>query len=496
MQFYPQPGWVEEDANEIWEASQFVILDSLKKYDINPKNIIAIGICNQRESTLIWDKKTQEPLSKLIVWQDRRTSNRCDELKNLGLENKIKNKTGLTIDPYFSATKLEWLIKNFNDNYYYKKNEKNRVNNKNNAIIINNTNSINIKNSINNNKSFSKNIAFGTLDSWILFKLSGNHMTDASNASRTMLFNIFEDKWDNELLDIFNIPENILPQVMPTFGNAIFGFTKKDSVFGHKIPICCIFGDQQSALFGQKCFKKGDIKSTYGTGSFIMVNNGFNKNTSNNNLISTIFYKSFKNEIFYGIEGSIYNAGSIFQWLKDGLGIIKSFDEIEKLAFDINYQSNLYFVPAFTGLGAPYWDPYARAILIGIMRSTNKKEIVRACIESIAYRTRDVMIAMAKDCNHEFEQLKIDGGVSQNNLFCQILADLTGVKIIKNNLKEITALGSFFGAGIGIGLWKTAYDIEEKNIQEEYTSKITDNERTKLYLKWLDAVSRSRNWAI
>lgn len=462
-QLYPQPGWVEEDPIEIWETAQIVIDRVIKGSRINPKDIIALGICNQRESTVVWDKKSGKPLSNLIVWQDRRTSARCNELRNRGHEYIVRQKTGLTIDPYFSSTKLEWIL--------------------NNDVSL-------IK------EAKTGKLLFGTLDSWIVFNLTGRHLTDVSNASRTMLFNIFDLSWDKKLLNIFDIPSNILPDVLPSFGNAIFGYTRKDSVFGREIPICSVFGDQQAALFGQKCFKSGDIKSTFGTGSFVMMNIGKRKIISKNNLLTTIFYRSNKNEIFYALEGSIYNTGSVFQWLKEELGIISNYDEIEKLGSDVNYQDNLFIVPAFTGLGAPFWDPYARGIIIGLTRDSGKKHIVRAAIESIAYRTKDVLIAMEKDSKVKFSEMKIDGGVSQNKLFCKILADLTGISIKKFDLKEVTALGSMYGAGIGIGIWDNPLQIKEDRVFDEYFPEMEDSLRGKLYNSWSRALRRSKKWIV
>lgn len=462
-QFYPRPDWVEEDPAEIWNAAQSIAAKSLKKANIDSGQIIALGITNQRESTVVWDKVSGEPLSKLIVWQDRRTSARCMELKSLGYENKIKEKTGLTIDPYFSATKLEWILQN-------------------NEIL---------------RKSQGSKFAFGTLDSWIIYKLTGNHFTDASNASRTMLFNIFKDTWDEELLDIFNVPPSMMPEVLPSFGKSIYGKTLKSSVFGKEISVSSVFGDQQAALFGQKCFSIGDIKCTYGTGAFLMVNTGKSGIISKNNMLTTIFYKSNTGENYYALEGSIYNTGSIFQWLKESIRIISSYNEIEKLGKEADYQDNLFVVPAFTGLGAPFWDPYARGMVIGITRSTGRKEIVRACLESVAYSTVDVLKAMQKDCHKKFSRIKIDGGVSQNNLFCQILADLTGMKIIRFDLKEITALGAMYGAGLGSGLWSGTTEIEEKTsrVREEYIPDIDINLRNKLYKRWRRALARSIKWA-
>jgi len=462
-QFYPSLGWVEEDPNEIWESTQNVISEGMLKSSIEPPDIIALGICNQRESIVVWNKEDGNPLSNVIVWQDRRTSERCDQLKNSGYESIIKDKTGLVLDPYFSATKLEWLLKNDNSlNKYLKK----------------------------------SNLVFGTVDSWVIYKLTDQHLTDVSNASRTMLFNINDLSWDVELLDIFNIPESILPDVLPSFGNSIYGHTKKDSILKHQIPICSVFGDQQASLFGHRCFSKYDVKSTFGTGTFLMMNTGNKRLSSNSNLLTTVFYQSNKGDVFYALEGSIYNTGSVFQWLKDELGIIHDYNEIGEITAGLDYQSNLFFVPAFTGLGAPYWDPYASGIIIGISRSTSKKEIIRAAEESIAYGVCDLVAAIEKDTGVKLTKIKIDGGVSKNDSFCQVLSDLTGIKVIKFPVKEITALGAMYGAGLGIGIWENPLQIGESSTYFEFHSKIGEKLRKKLYKNWCRAVSRSRNWII
>ena len=456
-QFYPETGWVNEDPKEIWEATQEVIGLCVEK--INIMHLLGIAICNQRESTMVWDKATGEALSDLIVWQDRRTADRCRILsKEIDL-NILRIKTGLILDPYFSATKLEWLLLN---NPSFKENE---------------------------------NLAFGTLDSWIIFKLTGEHLTDASNASRTLLFNINDLKWDDELLNYFNIPKKILPRVLNNFGKGIFGYTTAQSVFNQKIPICSVFGDQQSALFGQKCFNEGDSKSTFGTGSFLMMNTGEKKIESKNNLLTTIFYQDSSSKVFYALEGSTYNAGSIYQWLKEELGLIKDYSEIAELAIKAEYQKNLFLVPAFTGLGSPFWDPYARGLLIGIERSTGRKEIVRASLEAAAYRTVDVMNAMRLDSCLNLNFLKIDGGVSKDKAFPQILADLTGVKIIKFDMKELTALGAFFGASLGLGIWRSPKDLKDDRKTEIFLPILKDETRKDLYNNWLKAVERCRNWS-
>jgi glycerol kinase len=459
-QYYPRSGWVEEDPMEIWESSQEVIRRSVLKCMINFNEIAAVGISSQRESTVVWDKNSGKPCSSLIVWQDRRTSKRCDELKDQGLLEFIRGKTGLIIDPYFSATKLEWILSDNNE----------------------------IR-----EKAKRGEVLFGTLDTWIIFKLTGRHLTDVSNASRTMLFNIYDLKWDDELLSIFNVPKNILPEVLPSYGKSIFGFTKADSVFNNKIPICSDFGDQQASLFGQRCFQEGDIKGTFGTGTFVLVNTGANKVVSKN-LLTTIYYGSDKNEISYALEGSVYNTGSIFQWLKEEMGIINDYDDIDKLASEVGYQGNMFIVPAFTGLGAPFWDPYARGIIVGLTRASGRNHIVRAAMEAIAYRTKDVLITMQKDSGAVFREIKIDGGVSQNKLFCKILADLTGIKIKKFDIKEVTALGAMYGAGIGSGFWDNPLQITEDRDFEYYLPEIDDEFREYLYKNWSRAILCSREW--
>lgn len=458
-QYYPEPGWVEEDAEEIWSVTQKVIKKALENKNIDPNEIIAIGITNQRESILIWDKYSNKPLSRLIVWQDRRTSKRCDELKKNGVEDLIRDSTGLTLDPYFSATKLEWLMQKVKEDNFKE-----------------------------------ENILAGTVDSWIIFKLTGNHLTDFSNASRTMLFNIDTLEWDEKLLELFNIKKSILPEVLPNYGKAIYGCTKKDSVFHAEIPICCVFGDQQSALFGQRCFEIGDVKSTYGTGAFLMVNIGKKKILSSNNLLTTIFFVSDKNERFYALEGSIYNVGSIFKWLKENLGIINDYSEIEEFASKSSYQKNLFFIPAFTGIGAPFWDSYATGLIIGLNRNTSKNDIIRAAEESVAFRTCDVLNSMKRDAVIKINRIKIDGGVSRETLFCQILADITGINITKFQLKEITALGAMYGAGIGAGIWESYLDIPQQKKVFNFEPQIDEALRSALYKKWSEAVKKSLKW--
>lgn len=457
-QFYPEPGWVNEDPDEILSAAFDVISACLKVIDSS--RIIAIGICNQRESTMVWDRKTKEALSELIVWQDRRTSDRCRNLSKQIDPHIINRKTGLLLDPYFSASKLEWILSNK-------------------PLLKDN-----------------KNLAFGTLDSWLIFKLTGEHLTDISNASRTLLFNINDFRWDRELLDIFSVPDRILPEVRPNYGNGIFGYTDNGTVFRRKIPVCSVFGDQQAALFGQMCFNEGDSKSTFGTGSFLMMNTGGKKIESKNNLLSTIFYQDTSGKVYYALEGSIYNSGSIFQWLKEEMGIIKEYGEIEDCVKKTGYQENLFFVPAFTGLGAPCWDPYARGLIIGIERSTGKKEVLRAALEAPAHSTRDIMNAMALDTGLAFNFLKIDGGLSKNKAFPQILSDITGTRVIRFAMEELTSLGTCFGAVLGLGMVQTPHELADNRKEETFLPLIDGQLRKRLCSNWARAVQRAKNWAV
>ena len=458
-QIYPNKGWVEEDPIEMWDAVNSVVKHGLDKVDID--RVKSLGICNQRESTLVWNKSNGKPLSNVVVWQDRRTSKRCNELKNQGLERLIKEKTGLILDPYFSATKLEWIL-----------------NNENSLLRI----------------AQQGKLCFGTVDSWIIFKLTGLHLTDFSNASRTLLFNINSLEWDQELLKIFGIPSSILPKVMPSFGYSVFGHTTNESVFKKEIPICSDLGDQQSALFGQQCFSKGDIKSTFGTGSFMLVNTGNRIIKSNNNLLTTIFYGSSNKEIFYALEASIYNAGSVLQWLKEEINLINKYDEIETISPKYNYDDKLFFVPAFTGLGAPFWDPYARGLIIGLTRSTSKQDIIKAALESLAYRTEDVLQAIEKDTGFKISEIRIDGGVTKSKIFCKILADLTGVSVKVYKFKEFTALGAMYAAAIGIGIWNNPGDISGLKDIVIYEPKISSKVRANLYKNWSRAVARAQKW--
>ena len=418
-QIFPNEGWVEHDAVEIWNTQLKAIKDVINKSNIDPKNIESIGITNQRETTVIWNKKTGKPVFNAIVWQDRRTASFCDELKKNNKAELIQNKTGLVIDAYFSGTKIKWVLDN---------NPK-------------------IRSQANDGE-----LLFGTIDTWLIWNLTnGNyHITDPSNASRTLLYNIKDDKWDDELLSLFDIPKTILPTVVDSSGISAY---VDENIFGFKIPISGIAGDQQAALFGQLCTNQGDIKNTYGTGCFCMMNTGKTFVKSNNKMLSTIAWR-INGEVSYALEGSIFVAGALIQWLRDKLGIINDASEVENLANTVDNNGGLTFIPALSGLAAPYWDPYAQGTIFGITRGTENGHIARAALESIALRTRDIIIEMEKDANIKFSSLKVDGGASNNNLLMQIQSDILNTDVIRPKTTETTALGVAFLAGLATGFWK------------------------------------------
>ena len=418
-QIFPNEGWVEHDAVEIWNTQLKAIKDVINKSNIDPKNIESIGITNQSETTVIWNKKTGKPVFTAIVWQDRRTASFCDELKKNNKAELIQNKTGLVIDAYFSGTKIKWVLDN---------NPK-------------------IRSQANDGE-----LLFGTIDTWLIWNLTnGNyHITDPSNASRTLLYNIKDDKWDDELLSLFDIPKTILPTVVDSSGISAY---VDENIFGFKIPISGIAGDQQAALFGQLCTNQGDIKNTYGTGCFCMMNTGKTFVKSNNKMLSTIAWR-INGEVSYALEGSIFVAGALIQWLRDKLGIINDASEVENLANTVDNNGGLTFIPALSGLAAPYWDPYAQGTIFGITRGTENGHIARAALESIALRTRDIIIEMEKDANIKFSSLKVDGGASNNNLLMQIQSDILNTDVIRPKTTETTALGVAFLAGLATGFWK------------------------------------------
>ena len=456
-QYFPQPGWVEHNPNEIWGSEASVIAEAISTIDITGLDIAAIGITNQRETTIVWDIDTDEPIYNAIVWQDRRTAEFCDQLKADGLTETIRQKTGLIIDAYFSGTKIKWILDHVPG--ARKRAEKGKL-------------------------------RFGTVDSWLVWRLTRGetHVTDVTNASRTMLFNIHELKWDEELLKLFNIPLSMMPEVKSN--SEIYGHTKT-TIFAHKVPIAGIAGDQQAALFGQMCLDPGSIKNTYGTGCFVMLNTGEKPIVSKNNLLTTIAWQ-IGNKVNYALEGSIYVGGSVVQWLRDGLGIINHSSDVESLAQSVPDSGGVYFVPALTGLAAPYWDPYARGTIVGITRGTTAAHIARAALDGIAFQTYDIAQAMAKDMNDRLTELKVDGGASRNNLLMQFQADLLGIDVVRPKITETTAIGAAYLAGLGVGYWDSVDELRRQwKVERTFTPNL-DNETVRAAREgWADAISRT-----
>ncbi len=457
-QFYPHPGWVEHDPEEIWRSQKNAMDDAISSAELDYNSINAIGITNQRETTIVWNKRTGMPIYNAIVWQDRRTSSFIDTLKEN--YNLINDKTGLIPDPYFSAPKIKWILDNVA-----------------NARELANKG----------------DLKFGTIDSWLLWKLTNGkiHYTDYTNASRTMLFDINKLQWDDELLDIFNIPKNMLPEVMPSSFN--YGYTDK-SITKVSIPVASMIGDQQSSLVGQLAFSSGQVKNTYGTGSFIVVNIG-NKPVKSKNLVTTIGYSFEKNKVTYALEGSIFVTGAVVQWLRDGLKLFEVSGEIESLARNVSDNDGVYFVPALTGLGAPYWDPYARGLIIGITRGTTQANIARSALESITYQTNDIFRVIKSEKNLDVTELRVDGGAVENDFLMQFQSDISNIKVIRPTNLETTARGAGFMAGIATDIWKIndLYDLWK--IDKTFYPHMEDEKRNKLYNKWKEAVKRSRGWA-
>lgn len=458
-QHFPRPGWVEHHAEDIWESQLGVTREVMDKGWISPNDVGAIGITNQRETVVVWDRKTGKPIAPAIVWQDRRTAPMCDFLREQGKDKEIKKKTGLVLDAYFSATKVAWILDH-------------------------------VKGA--RSRAKAGELAMGTIDSWLVWKLTGGrvHATDPSNASRTMLFNIHTLKWDDSLLALFDIPPSLLPEVRPSSG--FFGETQ---LFGGSIPITGIAGDQQAALFGQACMKPGMVKNTYGTGCFMLMNTGEMPIVSKNNLLTTIAWQ-IGDKTEYALEGSIFIAGAVVQWLRDGLGIIKSSSEVEVLANKVSDNGGVYLVPAFAGLGAPHWDSYARGTLVGLTRGTSSAHIARAALEGIAFQVADVLKSMEADAGIKLRELRVDGGASRNNLLMQIQADLLGVPVIRPQESETTALGAAYLAGLGVKFWKSTREISQQwNEESRFKSQWNSVKRENAKAVWQKALSRAKSWA-
>ena len=461
-QIFPKSGWVEHDANSIWNSIQSVIAEVFIESGIKPNQIASIGITNQRETTVIWDKNTGLPIYNAIVWQSRQSADIANKLVSDGYKDMIHKKTGLVVDAYFSATKVRWILDNVPGAQ---------------------------------EKAEKGELLFGTIDTWLVWKLTGGkvHITDYTNAARTMLFNIKDLVWDKEILDILNIPEVILPEVKSN--SEIYGKTIDYHFYGGEVTISGLAGDQQAALFGQLAFDKGMIKNTYGTGSFIIMNTGETMELSKNNLLTTIGY-GINGKVYYALEGSIFIAGSAIQWLRDGLRLIKKSSETEKLAFDSKNNNEVYLVPAFTGLGAPYWNPNARGTIFGLTRGTTKEDLVKATLQSIAYQVRDIIDTMKIDANTEIPLLKVDGGAANNDYLLDFQANILGVKIARAENLETTALGAAFLAGLSVGYWKNLDEVKNLNSAGKlFVPTMTKEEREKLYKGWKRAVRATEFFA-
>ena len=460
-QYYPKLGWVEHDPMEIWGTQSGVAREVLETAGIRPDEIAAIGITNQRETTVIWDKTTGRPIYNAIVWQCRRTATICDDLKDRGLEDYIRNSTGLVIDAYFSGTKIKWILDNVEGA---------------------------------REKANKGELLFGNIDTWLIWNLTRGkvHVTDYSNASRTMIYNIKDLKWDEKLLKELDIPVSMLPEVKQS--SEIYGVTDSHTFGGAEIPIAGIAGDQQAALFGQACFKPGMAKNTYGTGCFMLMNTGEEMIPSKNGLLTTIAW-GVDGKIEYALEGSIFVAGALIQWLRDEMQMISDAKDSEYFAMKVEDNNGVYIVPAFVGLGAPYWDMYARGTMVGLTRGSNKNHIIRAALESIAYQTRDVLEAMEEDSGIDLQALKVDGGAVENNFLMQFQSDILGVPVHRPNIVETTALGAAYLAGLAVGFWINKDEITEKwSVDKVFESEMEGNKKELLYKGWKKAVTKSLKW--
>ncbi len=461
QQIYPNAGWVEHDGNEIWSTQASTVAEAIAKAGINGNNIAGIGITNQRETTLIWDRETGKPVYNAIVWQDRRTSDYCDKLKAEGHAQMIQEKTGLMIDSYFSATKIRWILENVEG--VRERAEKGEL-------------------------------AFGTMDSWLVWKFTGGdfHITDATNASRTMLYNIKEGQWDDELIELMDIPKSLLPEVKQS--SEVYGHTRT-TIFSSKIPIAGIAGDQQAALFGQRCVKSGMVKNTYGTGCFMIMNTGDKFIKSENNLLTTIAWE-VDGQVQYALEGSIFIGGAIVQWLRDELGLIRQSTIVEALAKTVPDNDGVYIVPAFAGLGAPHWNQHARGTIVGMTRGTNSGHFARAALEAIAYQTRDVLKAMEADSGIDIRELRVDGGATENDLLMQFQSDILGAPVIRPKILETTALGAAYLAGLAVGYWESQEEISEQWKEDNrFETEMDPQKAESLIAGWERALKAANAWS-
>ncbi|EKU50520.1 glycerol kinase GlpK [Staphylococcus massiliensis] len=458
-QHFPKSGWVEHDANEIWTSVLSVIASVLNENQIDPEQIAGIGITNQRETTVVWDKHTGRPVYHAIVWQSRQTQSICNELKEQDLEQTFRDKTGLLLDPYFSGTKVKWILDNVDGA---------------------------------REKAENGDLLFGTIDTWLVYRLSGGkaHVTDYSNASRTLMYNIHELKWDDELLEHLTVPKSMLPEVKPS--SEVYTHTVDYHFFGHEVPIAGIAGDQQAALFGQACFERGDVKNTYGTGGFMLMNTGEEAVKSESGLLTTIAY-GIDGKVNYALEGSIFVSGSAIQWLRDGLRMINSAPQTENYAERVDSTEGVYVVPAFVGLGTPYWDSDARGAIFGLTRGTEKEHFIRATLESLCYQTRDVLEAMEKDSGIQVNNLRVDGGAVKNNFIMQFQSDIVNIDVERPEINETTALGAAYLAGIAVGFWNGKDEISERwKLEQKFEPQMDEERREKNYKGWKKAVEATQ----
>ena len=460
QQIFPRAGWVEHDPDEIWASQMGVAIEALGRAKLSARDIAALGITNQRETTIVWDRQTGEPIHNAIVWQDRRTADFCERLKADGVGPTVQNKTGLLIDAYFSASKIRWILDSVPGA---------------------------------RDKASAGQLAFGTVDTWLIWKLTGGaeHVTDVSNASRTMLFNIHTLAWDQELLALFGVPSSMLPTVRASSG--LYGLTSTSLGLG-QVPIAGVAGDQQSALFGQMCNRPGMSKNTYGTGCFLLQNVGTTPTASRNNLVTTVAWQ-IGGRTEYALEGSVFIGGAVVQWLRDGLGVIRAAADVEPLALSVPDNGGVYLVPAFAGLGAPHWDPFARGTMVGLTRGSNAGHIARAALESIAFQVADLLDAMAADCGIPATELRVDGGAAANNTLMQIQADLLGVPVVRPAVTETTALGAAYLAGLGVGFWTSADDlVGQWQVDRRFEPQMSRDTAQALRARWSAAVERSKAW--
>ena len=471
-QFYPEPGWVEHDATEIWENTKTVVQTALAEAGIRADQLDALGITNQRETTVVWDAATGEPVHKALVWQDRRTTDRVEELQAEDKVEWIREKTGLEADAYFSATKTEWILDNAD------------------PIETDRGGGDNTR-----ERAAAGDLLMGTIDAWLVWNLTGNHVTDVTNASRTMLYNIHELAWDADLLEEFDVPAAMLPEVRPSSDDDYYGHTDPDGFLDAEIPVAGALGDQQAALFGQTCFDGGDAKNTYGTGSFFLMNTGNTAVESDHGLLTTVGFQRSGEPVQYALEGSIFVTGAAIEWLED-MTLIEDAAETAELARSVDSTDGVYMVPAFTGLGAPHWDGRARGTLVGMTRGTRREHVVRATLEAIAYQTRDVAEAMEADAGIEMSGLKVDGGAVKNNFLCQLQADIIGTDIVRPEVDETTALGAAYAAGLASGYWETLDELRDNwHVDAQFEREMHPDRADEMHERWHEAVDRSLDWA-